>query len=166
MARTNQDWYNSLGPLFYYSDLCDSNNHELISLSGVEDGSRKVAKGNITFFCNKCNTEITTTVAVYRISKKGGCRECKKIEARRREAEKRAKNPTNRGKKWRRTWTNHSPIKTLELLKEHLHSEKNVYNLRMLELQQRELPVCWEPQDLAGPFLSKKKTENEKKQLC
>jgi hypothetical protein len=74
MARTNQDWYNGRGAQGYYNDLCESNNHKLISLSGIEDGSGKVAKGKITFFCNNCTAEITTTVAVYRISKTGGCR--------------------------------------------------------------------------------------------
>lgn len=70
MARTNQDWYNGLGPWGYYADLCEKSNHVLISLSGLEDGSGKVAKGDMTFFCKNCNTEITTTVAVYRLSKK------------------------------------------------------------------------------------------------
>jgi hypothetical protein len=61
MARTYQDWYKGKGPMGHYGDICANRNHRLISLSGVEDGSGRVAKGSITFFCNTCQSEITTS---------------------------------------------------------------------------------------------------------
>jgi hypothetical protein len=92
MAKTNQDWYNKKTPTEYYQEICLQQNHQLLSLSGVADGSGKIAKGKITFFCKNCEEEITTTVASYRASKDNtlsfGCRNCKKIHAEKREAEK------------------------------------------------------------------------------
>lgn len=50
MARTNQDWYGGKGSMGHYAEMCASRDHRLIYLSGVDDGSGKVAKGTITFF--------------------------------------------------------------------------------------------------------------------
>ena len=49
MAKTNQDWYNGKTAFDHYSEICLCRNHQLISLSGMIDGSGKVAKGKITF---------------------------------------------------------------------------------------------------------------------
>ena len=69
MAKTNQDWYNGKNPIDHYAEICSSRGHRFISLSGIEDGTGKIAKGKITFFCNNCKEEITTTVASYKVSK-------------------------------------------------------------------------------------------------
>lgn len=118
MARTKQDWYQGLRekkskallkkaldfPMGYYSMICEQRNHKLISLSGHEDGSGKIVKGQITFYCNTCETEITTTVNAYRATKITGCRSCKQIQVKSREAEKRFKKP--REKVYKKTSSN------------------------------------------------------------
>lgn len=144
MAKTNQDWYNGKTPFQHSSELCSRRSHQLISLSGIADGSGKIAKGKITFFCQNCEEEITTTVASYFASKtntvSAGCRNCKKIHAKKREAEKNANRdkglkPTRRKA---RVWTNHSPLKSREALLQHLHAEPNPHNLYVLELIRKE----------------------------
>jgi len=144
MAKTNQDWYNGLGPFGHYSLKCESRNHKLISLSGLSDGSGKIAKGNITFFCNTCSKEITTTVASYNAVKPTaptkGCKNCKKIEGRKREAEKLAKNPPRRTRMHRRQWRNTKTFVSQHALRQYLLSDQNPHNLRILEFMDRDPP--------------------------
>lgn len=144
MAKTNQDWYNGLTPFEFYSNICLRRNHELISLSGVDDGSGKIAKGKITFFCKNCEEEITTTVASYNASKMNtvsfGCKNCKKIHAEKREAEKYPFKDVKflLVRRKPRVWTNHSPLKTREAILQHLHTEVNPHNSYVLELINKE----------------------------
>lgn len=145
MAKTKQDWYNGKGPMGHYAEMCEDRGHKLISLSGVEDGSGKVAKGSITFFCNNCQSEVTTTVASYvspssSKSTSKGCKFCKIILAKAREAAKNATRPTSKNRSRRRVWSKHSPFKTREAIIQHLRSEENPHNLRMLELMSRGSP--------------------------
>jgi hypothetical protein len=144
MARTNQDWYNNLGPFGYYSLKCQERNHKLISLAGLEDGSGKVAKGHMTFFCNTCNEEITTSVASYNASKptskSRGCSNCKKIQGREREAAKLVKNPPRRKRMYRRKWTNTQSFASRGHLINFLLSDPNPHNLRAVEFMERDPP--------------------------
>jgi hypothetical protein len=104
----------------------------MISLSGIADGSGKIAKGKITFFCQNCEEEITTTVASYSAAKTNtvsvGCRNCKKIHAKKREAEKNANldKGLKRTHRKARVWTNHSPLKSREALR---FANCNIYML-------------------------------------
>jgi hypothetical protein len=144
MARTNQDWYNGLGPFGYYSLKCESRNHKLISLSGLLDGSGKVAKGKMTFFCKTCCEEITTSVASYNAVKPGsptkGCKNCKKIEGKKREAAKLVINPPRRTRMYRRKWTNTITFASRNDLIQFLLSDPNPHNLRILEFIDRDPP--------------------------
>jgi hypothetical protein len=146
MAKTNKDWYNGKTSFEHYAEICSHRNHQLISLSGMTDGSGKIAKGKITFFCKNCEEEITTTVASYNATKMNkvsfGCRNCKKIHAEKREAEKYPYKDVNRELKLTRrkarVWTNHSPLKSREAILQHLHAEVNPHNLYVLELIRQE----------------------------
>lgn len=144
MAKTNQDWYNQKTPTEYYNEICFQRNHHFISLSGVTDGSGKIAKGKITFFCKNCEEEITTTVASYRAAKNNtcssGCRNCKKIHAEKREAEKYPYKDVKFTRRKARVWTNHSPMKSREAIVQHLQAEPNPHNLFVLELMNRIPP--------------------------
>lgn len=146
MAKTNQDWYFGKGLFNFYSDICKSRNHTLKSLSGLDDKSGRIGAGTITFVCYNCNLEITTTVNAYRAVKStsttnSGCRNCKSIAAKEREALKRANNPPRMTRQRRRFWTKTSPLKTREAIVEHLRSETNPHNSRVLELMQRDPPT-------------------------
>lgn len=144
MAKTNQDWYNGKTPFGHYSEICLSRNHQLISLSGMTDGSGKVAKGKITFFCKNCEEEITTTVASYNASKmmtvSFGCRNCKKIHAEKREAKKYPYKDLKFTRRKPRVWTKHSPLKSREAILQHLQADPNPHNLYVLELMHRTPP--------------------------
>lgn len=144
MARTKQDWYKGRTPTEYYADFCSKRNHRLISLSGVANGSGIIAKGKMTFFCNTCEMEITTTVASYRAVKKNsptaGCKNCKKILAKKREKAKYPNKNITRTRLRRRIWTNHSPLKSREASLQHLRSVPNEHNLFVLKIMNREPP--------------------------
>lgn len=141
MPRTKQDWYNGKGPMLYWTEACEKRGHRLISLSGIEDGSGKIAKGKITFYCNNCDTTITTSVAAYQIGgtkTTKGCRICKAARQKQAEAEKKANKPTPTRQFRRRAWAKDSPFKNREDIIKHLMSEDNPHNRRVLELIKRD----------------------------
>jgi|JI81BgreenRNA_FD_contig_101_144993_length_1236_multi_3_in_0_out_0_2 hypothetical protein len=141
MAKTNQVWYNGKGAMSHYGDFCSSRNHQLISLSGLEDGSGKIAKGSISFFCNTCQSQVTTSVASYCASKvtsqSKGCKVCKTNLAILREKEKIAamkEAPSVKNRRRRRKWKKSTPYKSREAIRQHLLSETNPHNTFVLEL--------------------------------